>query len=140
MFKDIEMAREEISSYRGVLEEKGKKPAFDLSVHVLSSSAWPSYPDVPVIVPEKIAKATMQFANHYNSKYAGRKLYWKPALAHSQIRARFARGVKELVVSSFQAIVLLTFNERADWNYLELQQHTGLGIVITQRCLGINVR
>ena len=127
MFKDIEMAREEISSYKSMLEERGARPSFDLSVNVLSSSAWPSYPDVTVNVPENILKATANFEQHYKTKHSGRKLEWKHALAHCQLKAYFPKGTKEIVVSSFQAIVLLCFNDMESMSYPDLQVVTGLG-------------
>ena len=113
MFKDIELAREEISSYKQMLEERQKKAIVDLNVNVLSASAWPTYPDLTVEVPIDIQKATTEFEKHYKMKHSGRKLVWKHALAHCQLKANFPKGNKEIVVSSFQAIVMLYFNDKA---------------------------
>ncbi|KAF2190175.1 Cullin-domain-containing protein [Zopfia rhizophila CBS 207.26] len=129
MFKDIELAREEMSSYKAILAERQQKQPLDLSVNILSASAWPTYPDVPVIIPPQVKLAIDKFEAHYKSKHSGRKLDWKHALAHCQVKAKFPRGNKELVVSSFQAIVLLLFNglredERLDYDYLK--EATGL--------------
>lgn len=132
MFKDIELAREEMQSYRERLEgrvgfEKGKE--LDLSVNILSAAAWPTYPDVPVVIPANIKKAIDGFELHYKQKHSGRKLDWKHALAHCQMRAVFPKGSKELVVSSFQAIVLLLFNNLADGEtltYSYILSETGL--------------
>ena len=117
MFKDVELARDEMLSYKQRLEdrigyEKGKH--VDLNVNILSSAAWPSYPDIPVVIPSNIKRSIDDFELHYKSKHSGRKLNWKHALAHCQMRATFKAGSKELVVSSFQAIVLLLFNGLGD--------------------------
>ena len=127
MFKDIEMAREEILSYKSMLEERQTKTAFDLSVNVLSASAWPSYPDVTVNMPENILKATASFEKHYKMKHSGRKLDWKHALAHCQLKAMFPKGSKEIVVSCFQAVILTAFNKSDSMSYSELQAFSGLG-------------
>lgn len=132
MFKDVELAREEMQSYKQRLEErmgveKGKR--VDLSVNILSAAAWPTYPDIPVIVPANIKRAIDDFELHYKSKHTGRKLDWKHALAHCQMKATFAKGSKELVVSSFQAIVLLLFNnldEDGQLSYSHILSETGL--------------
>ena len=132
MFKDVELAREEMQSYKQRLEdrigyEKGKN--VDLSVNILSAAAWPSYPDIPVIIPANIKRAIDDFELHYKSKHSGRKLDWKHALAHCQLRATFNKGVKELVVSSFQAIVLTLFNgltENDHLTYPHILSETGL--------------
>lgn len=127
MFKDIEMARDEISSYKTMVDERGRRPLFDLSVNVLSSSAWPSYPNVAVNMPEIVLRAISDFEQQYKQKYVGRKLEWKHALAHCQLKSTFPKGNKEIVVSSFQAIVLLAFNGCDSLSYAELQELTGLG-------------
>ncbi|KAK3708558.1 hypothetical protein LTR37_011453 [Vermiconidia calcicola] len=132
MFKDVELAREEMQSYKQRLEdrigyEKGRN--VDLSVNILSAAAWPSYPDIPVIIPANVKRAIDDFELHYKSKHSGRKLDWKHALAHCQMRATFNKGPKELVVSSFQAIVLLQFHNLSYDEHLSYQHilsETGL--------------
>ncbi|ORY08578.1 Cullin family-domain-containing protein [Clohesyomyces aquaticus] len=129
MFKDIELAREEMTSYKMLLEERNQRQSIDMNVNILSAAAWPTYPDVPVIIPTQIKSAIDKFEEHYKSKHSGRKLDWKHALAHCQIKAKFPRGNKELVVSSFQAIVLLLFNglkEDEHLDYETLKTATGL--------------
>ncbi|KXL43500.1 MAG: hypothetical protein FE78DRAFT_92575 [Acidomyces sp. 'richmondensis'] len=129
MFKDIELSREELQSYKQRVEgrlgyEKGK--SLDLSVNVLSAAAWPTYPDIPVVIPAHVKKAIDDFELHYKSKHSGRKLDWKHALAHCQMRASFPLGDKELVVSSFQAIVLLLFNG------LDLDEHVPYSHILSE--------
>ncbi|KAF2851390.1 Cullin-domain-containing protein [Plenodomus tracheiphilus IPT5] len=129
MFRDIELSREEMASYKNISEERNEKLTLDLNVNVLSASSWPTYPTVPVILPPQIQAAISKFEAHYKVKHSGRKLEFKHALAHCQIKAKFPKGNKELVVSSFQAIVLLLFNgrkddEHIDYNYLK--EATGL--------------
>jgi cullin-4 len=141
MFKDVELAREEMQSYKQRLEErvgyeKGKK--VDLSVNILSAAAWPTYKDIPVIIPANIKRAIDDFEMHYKSKHTGRKLDWKHALAHCQMKATFNKGSKELVVSSFQAIVLLLFNglaEDTQLPYSHILKATGLRKLIHPEAL-----
>lgn len=135
MFKDIEMAREEISSYKSMLEERQTRTTFDLSVNVLSSSAWPSYPDVTVNVPENVLKATRSFEQHYKMKHSGRKLEWKHALAHCQLKAVFPKGSKEIVVSCFQAVILTAFNKNDSLSYPDLKAFSGLDDTELKRTL-----
>lgn len=129
MFKDMNLAREDMMSYSQLLDDRGIKPNPDLSVNVLSAAAWPTYPDVSVNIPPAISKVMSDFENHYKSKHSGRKLTWKHSLAHCQLRAKFPKGNKELVVSAFQTIVLLLFNDiPADKHltYNEIKDLSGL--------------
>lgn len=125
----MDLARDESASYNTLLADRGHKTGPDLNVNVLSSAAWPTYPDVAVNVPVSISKLQYDFEQHYKTKYNGRKLTWKNALAHCQLRARFPKGNKEIVVSGFQAIVLLLFNDVPDGEslaYSDIQAATAL--------------
>lgn len=130
MFKDMDLARDEMASYDQLLEDRGAgKAAVDLSVNVLSASAWPTYLDVPVNIPSPIMRVMTDFEKHYVAKHNGRKLTWKHALAHCQLKAKFPKGNKEIVVSGFQAVVLLLFNDiaaDASLSYVDIQGSTGL--------------
>lgn len=129
MFKDVELSREEMTSYKSVLAERGEDLTPDISVNILSASAWPSYPDIPVIIPQAVKSTLDRFESHYKNKHSNRKLDWKHALAHCQVISNFPNGRKELVVSSFQAIVLMLFNdfkinEKVSYEYIK--EATGL--------------
>jgi nuclear pore complex protein Nup205 len=113
MFKDMDLARDEMISYNQLQSDRGAKGSGpDLNVNVLSSAAWPTYSDVSVTIPPAISKLTSDFETYYYQKHSGRKLHWKHALSHCQLKASYPKGVrKEIVVSGFQAIVLLLFND-----------------------------
>lgn len=140
MFKDMDLARDEMASYNQLLDDRGKREAGpDLHVNVLSAAAWPTYPDVPVNIPSGISQLMNDFEAHYHTKHSGRKLTWKHALSHCQLKAKFPRGNKEIVVSGFQAIVLLLFNDLptpdAHLGYTAIQAATGLSDIELRRTL-----
>jgi cullin-4 len=128
MFKDQELARDEMISYKQSLSNTSKT-TMDLQVSVLSAAAWPTYPDVDVNLPAEVSRHIQKYDTHYRHKHTGRKLMWKHALAHSIVRAKFNKGTKELIVSGFQAIVLVLFNELPADGFLsfaEISKATGL--------------
>ncbi|CZS94376.1 hypothetical protein WAI453_008022 [Rhynchosporium graminicola] len=108
MFKDQDIARDEMAAYKE--SENRSSKSLDLQVTVLSAASWPTYPDVAVNLPSEVVKHIERYDLHYVNKHSGRRLIWKPALAHSVIKAHFKKGTKELLVSAFQAVVLLLFN------------------------------
>lgn len=112
MFKDQELSRDEMINYNQSLRNTSRT-TMNLQVSVLSSAAWPTYPDIKVNLPAEVARHIEKFDMYYKHKHSGRRLTWKHALAHSIVRAQFAKGVKELQVSGFQAIVLTLFNDIA---------------------------
>jgi cullin-4 len=128
MFKDQEIARDEMIAYKQSLSNTSKT-TMDLQVSVLSAAAWPTYPDVNVKLPSEVAKHLEKYDRHYKHKHTGRRLSWKHALAHSVVKAYFRKGPKELLVSAFQAIVLVLFNdvtEGGNLSYKDIQESTGL--------------
>ncbi|UKZ82327.1 hypothetical protein TrVFT333_010113 [Trichoderma virens FT-333] len=123
MFKDQELAKDEMEGYKewcqGSPDRIGK---VDLQVMILSAAAWPTYPDVRLNLPEEVATRIDQFDKHYKNKHTGRVLTWKHSLAHCAIKATFPKGAKELLVSAFQAAVLLLFNDVAADGFLAYEQ------------------
>jgi cullin-4 len=135
MFKDQELAKEEMASYKEWLAGTGQNTSsVELTVNILSAAAWPTFPDVKVLLPKEVAEQINTFTRYYKTKHTGRRLTWKHNMAHCVIRARFNRGPKELLVSAAQAAVLVLFNEVDDDKtgtagvlaYEQIAQSTGL--------------
>lgn len=123
MFKDQELAKDEMASYKMWKEGTGPgKTDLDLNVSILSAAAWPSYPDVRVLLPPEVLEHIERFDRYYKTKHTGRRLTWKHNLAHCVVKATFDRGPKELLVSAFQAVVLALFNEVEDGGFLSYEQ------------------
>ncbi|KAI1168006.1 ubiquitin ligase subunit CulD [Nemania serpens] len=128
MFKDQQMARDEMNSYKAWREGNGHTQSkLDLNVSILSAAAWPTYPDTQLILPDEVASQIEQFDAYYVNKHTGRRLAWKHSLAHCVIKASFSKGPKELLVSAYQAVVLTLFNLTDDrMSYQEIAERSGL--------------
>lgn len=126
MFKDVDLSREAVASFKSSKVAGTLQGGVDLFVNVLSASAWPTYPEIPVNVPAVVNTYLDAFREFYVSKHSGRKLAWRHGLAHCVLKAGFEGGNKELVLSAFQAVVLLLFNERDSMGFGELKEGSGL--------------
>ncbi|KAI1417737.1 Cullin-domain-containing protein [Hypoxylon sp. FL1857] len=132
MFKDQQIARDEMVSYKSWCEGNGHaKSNMDLNVNILSAAAWPTYPDTQLSLPDDVAAQIERFEAYYINKHTGRRLKWKHSLAHCVVKARFNKGPKELLVSAFQAVVLTLFNQIEDkpdgfLTYQQISENTGL--------------
>ncbi|KAI1501257.1 Cullin [Biscogniauxia marginata] len=112
MFKDQNLAREEMASYKAWREGNGHvRGSLDLSVTVLSAASWPTYPDTQLLLPDEVASQLEHFDAYYVNKHTGRRLTWKHSLAHCVVKGYFNKGPKELLVSAYQAVVLTLFNQ-----------------------------
>ncbi|KAI0866903.1 ubiquitin ligase subunit CulD [Xylaria cubensis] len=128
MFKDQQMARDEMVSYKSWREGNGHiKSKLDLNVSILSAAAWPTYPDTQLILPDEVASQIEQFDAYYVNKHTGRRLTWKHSLAHCVVKASFNKGPKELLVSAYQAVVLTLFNQTGEpMPYQQIAERSGL--------------
>ena len=110
MFKDVELSRDVMVSFRESSHAQAIASDIELSVHVLTQGYWPTYAPVEVSLPAEVLRLQEVFNTYYTSKHNGRRLQWHTYLGHCTMRCNFPAGRKELVVSLLQAVVLLLFN------------------------------
>jgi cullin-4 len=118
MFKDIDLSKDVMNMYqsysvgnRALLSDGNS--SVDMEVQVLTTGYWPMYPQsASIILPTSLKKHKDHFESYYNNKYQGRRLAWQHSLGSCIVRANFPKvGMRELVVSLPQALVLLCFND-----------------------------
>ncbi|KAJ3158381.1 Cullin-4 [Geranomyces michiganensis] len=126
MFKDIDISRDYMSSFRESSKYAEQLGGISLSVNVLTHGFWPTYPPVACFIPDQLARCQEVFKEFYMSKYSGRRLTWQHMLGTGVLYCRFERGAKELSVSTYQALVLLLFNDHPQLTYAEIGQLTNL--------------
>ncbi|CAG8479330.1 4133_t:CDS:10 [Rhizophagus irregularis] len=118
------------SKLEGIISENLRTNIkIDLYVNVLTQGFWPTYSPAPLILPPVMAECQEIFKEFYLSKHGGRNLKWQNSLGHCLLAAEFPKGNKELVVSLFQAVVLLQFNDlklKERISYEHIKEHTGI--------------
>jgi len=131
MFKDMELSKDIMAAYfnSSVKKELNDKVGSELSVHVLTTGYWPAYPPAPLNLPREILDHQEAFEKFYLSKHQGRRLTWQNSLAHCSLKATFrpnSAGRKELLVSLYQATVLLLFNGSDELSLSEIAAAVGM--------------
>ena len=134
MFKDVDLSRDVMRGFDAEMRREGSEIAAtaanargangsssgasgsssppELRVTVLTAGYWPTYPPSELNLPREFDAYQRAFAEYYGTKHGGRRLAWQNALGHCVLRRAFPRcGAKELVVSTFQAAVLMLFND-----------------------------
>ncbi|KAE8708845.1 Cullin-4 [Hibiscus syriacus] len=126
MFKDIELSKEINESFKQSSQARSKLPSgIEMSVHVLTTGYWPTYPPMDVRLPHELNVYQDIFKDFYLSKYSGRRLMWQNSLGHCVLKADFPKGKKELSVSLFQAILML-FNDALKLSFQDIKDSTGI--------------
>lgn len=135
MIKDVDVSKDLMDEYERFAtkqrkDEESPKDDFDLSVSVLTQAHWPTYPNIEVALPAELAAAAERFEAFYQKRNSGRRLHWQHSLGTLSITTQFGKaGVKELHVSTFQAVVLMLFNTLAPGEklgYADIRTQTGL--------------
>ena len=127
MFKDVELSRDVMVSFRESSFARHLKSDVELSVHVLTQGYWPTYPPAEVSLPQEVLELQEVFNSYYTSKHNGRRLQWHPYLGHCTLKATFPLGRKELAVSLLQTIVLLLFNDDDGVGYQDILKVSFMG-------------
>ncbi|CAN6683666.1 unnamed protein product [Malus baccata var. baccata] len=127
MFKDIELSKEINESFKQSSQARTKLPSgIEMSVHVLTTGYWPTYPPMDVRLPHELNVYQDIFKEFYLSKYSGRRLMWQNSLGHCVLKAEFPKGKKELAVSLFQTVVLMLFNDAEKLSLEDIKDSTGI--------------
>ena len=140
MFKDVDASRDLMRAYNESLlggsktkrdendeDARTTAPVKDVETYVtvLTAGSWPTYAALTLRLPIELQRARDAYASFYLGKHSGRKLAWLDGLGHCVLRARFDKGEKELCTSTFQAAVLLLFNDVASLTAKAVVEMTG---------------
>lgn len=135
MFKDIDVSKDLLVQFRHHLSCHKRSSSIDLTVNVLTMGYWPTYTPMEVKLPNFLLKHQKNYEKFYFNKKHGRKLQWQPNLGHCTLIAVFEQGKNELLVSLFQALVLLLFNEKDEITYEDIFEETKIEHVELKRTL-----
>lgn len=130
MAKDMDLSADLMAAFREHRANTGSIDPFELSVNVLTTGNWPSFPPSQPILPQDMVTALERFKHFYAIKHTGRNLSWQHSLDQCTLKASFPKGKKELSVSLFQSLVLMLFNNTPPGEQLSFQsivEQTNLG-------------
>ena len=140
MFKDVDLSRDVIASFRESTFARSLKSDVELSVHVLTQGYWPTYPPAEVNLPQEVLELQEVFNSYYTSKHNGRRLQWHPYLGHCTLKANFPQGRKELAVSLLQTIVLLLFNDADGLSFPDILKVCPPHLRLYSACIAVRGR
>ncbi|XP_060516323.1 cullin-4B [Cylas formicarius] len=127
MFKDMELSKDINVAFKQYLNINTRDlPPIDMTVNILTMGYWPTYHPMEVTLPDEMVKFQDIFRDFYLSKHSGRKLQWQPTLGHCVLKSRFKTGPKELVVSLFQTLVILLFNNYDELSFDYIKEVTNI--------------
>ncbi|EFJ25647.1 hypothetical protein SELMODRAFT_173394 [Selaginella moellendorffii] len=127
MVTDLTLARENQTLFEEYLSENPQSnPGIDLTVTVLTTGFWPSYKSSDLALPSEMVKCVETFKEFYQTKTKHRKLTWIYSLGTCNIVGKFEPKQIELVVTTYQAAVLLLFNAAERLSYSDIKGQLNL--------------
>ncbi|KAL5709552.1 Cullin-1 [Ranunculus cassubicifolius] len=127
MVTDVTLAKEKHAGFEEHIAENPKAhPGIDLSVTVLTTGFWPSYKTSDLTLPAEMVKGVESFKQFYESKNKKKKLTWIYSLGSCHVNGKFDSKPIELIVTTFQASVLLLFNNAETLSYAEIKEQLNL--------------
>eukprot|EP01042_Synura_sphagnicola_P000125 gene125-124_t len=109
MFTDMKISKTAMETFK--VSDSFRKLEIELDVCVLTTGYWPINAPTLCNLPGVMQDAIDKFSEYYLVSYNGRKLTWLPNLGTVDIKAVFACGMRELTVSTYQACILMLFND-----------------------------
>ncbi|KAM1058102.1 hypothetical protein EV2_032221 [Malus domestica] len=121
MVTDLTIARDNQKGFEEYLQSNpAVNPGMDLTVTVLTTGYWPSYKSFDLNLPEEMVRCVEVFKSFYETKTKHRKLTWIYSLGTCNVTGKFDTRPIELVVSTYQAALLLLFNSADKLSYSEI--------------------
>ncbi|CAH8250975.1 unnamed protein product [Arabidopsis lyrata] len=127
MVTDITLAKEQQTNFADYLSASlTTKLGIDLTVTVLTTGFWPSYKTSDLNLPIEMVNCVEAFKTFYGTITKHRRLSWIYSLGTCHISGKFDKKSLELVVSTYQAAVLLLFNNAERLSYTEMLEQLNL--------------
>ncbi|AQK95121.1 Cullin-1 [Zea mays] len=121
MVTDLTVARDHQTKFEEfVAGHPELNPGIDLAVTVLTTGFWPSYKTFDINLPAEMVKCVEVFKEFYQTRTKHRKLTWIYSLGTCNINAKFDAKPIELIVTTYQAALLLLFNGSDRLSYSEI--------------------
>ncbi|KAF9595882.1 hypothetical protein IFM89_005368 [Coptis chinensis] len=112
MVTDLILAKEHQGDFEEYLKNNPHAhPGVDLNMTVLTTGFWPSYKSAELNLPVEMVRSMEAFKEYYKTKTKHRKLTWIYSLGTCIVTGKFEQRNIELVVTTYQAALLLLFNE-----------------------------
>lgn|SRR5690606_15276784 len=124
MFNDMRVSREVMSKFEKHKAFKLKNEKIDFYVHLLTAAFWPAYTLSNAVLVDDMQTCTKAYLTYYNETHSGRKITWQASLGGGIVTGKFPLGKYEIMVSTYQMIILMLMNNNKKMKYTEILEKT----------------
>ena len=99
---------------------------------MLTTGFWPTYKSDDLNLPTEMLQCIETFKAFYDVRTSHRRLRWVHSLGSATVNGPFTPGGKRkkqtLMVSTYQACILLLFNNQDSFTFEDIQSHLNLPV------------
>uniref|UniRef100_A0A7S4G457 Cullin family profile domain-containing protein n=1 Tax=Eutreptiella gymnastica TaxID=73025 RepID=A0A7S4G457_9EUGL len=128
MIVDKTLSAETHSNFMDYCRANNIELKIEFSAQVLTTGFWPAFKIDNVNPPEILSNCMDLFKQFYDHKTQSRVLKWVHSLGTATVSSKFKKGQKEMLVSTYQACVLLLFNSKAVISAGEMSKELALAL------------
>eukprot|EP00747_Dinoflagellata_sp_TGD_P103439 gnl/TRDRNA2_/TRDRNA2_168962_c0_seq1.p1 gnl/TRDRNA2_/TRDRNA2_168962_c0~~gnl/TRDRNA2_/TRDRNA2_168962_c0_seq1.p1 ORF type:complete len:753 (-),score=178.87 gnl/TRDRNA2_/TRDRNA2_168962_c0_seq1:182-2440(-) len=130
MITDLSLASDLQKDFREHCDQLSERRTalggIDFNVTVLTTGFWPSYQVQDANLCPEMQKAIQVFHNFYNGRTQHRRLQWIHSMGQATIAAKLNNRRHDLIVNSYQALILLLYTRDEQHSFQAIQTATGL--------------
>ncbi|XP_048136089.1 cullin-1-like isoform X2 [Rhodamnia argentea] len=127
MVKDLGLTRDIKTEFDQYLSSNEiANPGVDLTVTVLTSGFWPSTKTVDLNLPSEMVKCVEVFTDFFQRRRKNKKLTWIYSLGNCTLNGNFEPKPIELIMSTYQAAILLLFNGSDQFGYEDIRAQSNM--------------
>lgn len=136
MMNDMMTSREDSENFKQYLETSSARlPVKSFGVIVLTTGFWPNYQEDEIQLPPELTQCMEVFSTWYHDKTRHRKLRWVHQQSTATVQISMPKKTYTLVTSTYQACVLLLFNDEQTHTVEDLYQKCRIPKPIIQECI-----
>jgi len=132
MVTDMNLSSDIQTAFNDHLKDKEISLTTDLTLQVLTTGFWPTYKPDELNLPKEMLECITTFKAFFDMRHSHRQLRWVHSLGSATVGATFKPNGKtkkhDLMVSTYQACVLLLFNTQDTYSFTEIQEHLNLPV------------
>lgn len=130
MVTDMNLSADIQTAFSEWMNAKELRLETDLTVQVLTTGFWPTYKSDELNLPTEMVACVQAFKEFYDGRTSHRRLRWVHSLGSAQVLGTFLPGGKkkqhDLMVSTYQACILLLFNTQDKYSCDDVQKALNL--------------
>ncbi|KPI92410.1 Anaphase-promoting complex subunit 2 [Papilio xuthus] len=100
---------------------------------ILSAQFWPPFKDESLELPDVIKQLLERYTKCFEALKGNRTLNWIPHLGNVVLEIEIGQKTLDLVVSPFNATLIMHFQDKPEWSLEELHQVMKVPITILRR-------